>query len=116
MPLSDVQVRQAKPRDKACKLFDAGGLYLEVFPTGGKRWRMKYRFDGKEKCLAFGTYPDVPLAGRKRCWRVFWSDAQAVPIRRYRLNNTPEQVSLFWCTGCQNKLKRQLNHAVWARW
>lgn len=62
MTLSDAAIRKAKPADKATRLFDGGGLYLEVSPTGGKLWRWKYRFDGKEKRLALGTYPDVSLS------------------------------------------------------
>ncbi len=61
MPLSDVQVKTAKPAEKPVRLFDGGGMYLEVSPTGGKLWRMKYRFEGKEKRLSFGTYPAVGL-------------------------------------------------------
>ena len=62
MTIKDVTVRNAKPKDKKFKLFDGEGLYLEVLPTGGKYWRMKYRFAGKEKCLALGVYPYVTLA------------------------------------------------------
>ena len=62
MPLTDLEVRKSKPADKAVKKFDGGGLYLEVSPAGGKLWRLKYRFDGKEKRLALGTYPDTSLA------------------------------------------------------
>lgn len=62
MALSDAAIRNAKPGDKAVRLFDGGGLYLEVSPVGGKLWRWKYRFDGKEKRLALGTYPDVSLS------------------------------------------------------
>ncbi|MFJ1253822.1 tyrosine-type recombinase/integrase [Cupriavidus sp. CuC1] len=61
MPLTDTAIRTAKPTDKTQKLFDGGGLYLEVAPSGGKWWRMKYRFAGKEKRLSFGVYPDVGL-------------------------------------------------------
>jgi integrase len=61
MPLTDVKIRSAKPREKSYKLSDSGGLYLEVSATGGKYWRWKYRFAGKEKRLAFGVYPDVTL-------------------------------------------------------
>ena len=61
MPLTDTAVRNAKSSDKPVKLFDAGGLYLEVAPSGGKWWRFKYRFDGKEKRLSVGIYPDVKL-------------------------------------------------------
>lgn len=62
MPLSDVVIRKAKPADKIQRLFDGGGLYLEITPAGGKLWRQKYRFAGKEKRLAHGTYPEVTLA------------------------------------------------------
>jgi len=61
MPLTDTAIRSAKPKDKTFKLFDGGGLYLEVNPAGGKWWRWKYRFGGKEKRLSFGVYPDVSL-------------------------------------------------------
>ena len=65
MPLSDTSVRNAKPASKAVRMFDGGGLYLEVSPAGGKLWRLKYRFDGKEKRLALGIYPDVGLKGAR---------------------------------------------------
>ena len=61
MPLTDTAVRAAKPQAKTRKLFDGGGLYLEVSPAGGKWWRWKYRFGGKEKRLSLGVYPDVSL-------------------------------------------------------
>lgn len=61
MPLSDTAVRSAKPTDKAYKLSDDKGLFLLVHPNGSKYWRQKYRFDGKEKTLAQGVYPDVSL-------------------------------------------------------
>jgi hypothetical protein len=61
MPLTDTAIRNAKPGKKPIRLFDGGGLYLEVFPTGGKWWRLKYRFEGKEKRLSLGVYPDVSL-------------------------------------------------------
>lgn len=60
--LTDTQIRLAKPRDRAYKIFDADGLYLQVSPQGGKWWRFKYRWDGKEKLLSLGTYPEITLA------------------------------------------------------
>jgi integrase len=62
IPLSDTKVRNAKPTSKQRKLFDGGGLFLLVTPSGGKLWNMKYRFDGKERKLSFGTYPEISLA------------------------------------------------------
>ncbi len=69
MPLTDTAIRNAKPgitaagktTDKPYKMGDAGGLYLEVAPSGGKWWRLKYRHGGKEKRLSLGVYPDVGL-------------------------------------------------------
>jgi hypothetical protein len=61
LPLTDTAIRNAKPGKKPVRLFDGGGLYLEVAPTGGKWWRLKYRFAGKEKRLSLGVYPDVSL-------------------------------------------------------
>jgi integrase len=60
--LTDTQVRGAKAVGRPRKLFDSGGLYLHVMPNGGRYWRFNYRFQGKGKTLALGTYPDVLLA------------------------------------------------------
>jgi hypothetical protein len=62
MPLTDTQARKARPTANPYKLSDSGGLYLAVMPPGGKLWRWKYRFDGKEKLMALGRYPEVSLA------------------------------------------------------
>jgi len=61
MALTDVRIRQTAPTDKPQRLYDAGGLYLEVSKTGAKLWRWKYRVGGREKRLALGRYPDVSL-------------------------------------------------------
>jgi integrase len=61
MPLTDTAIRNAKPTEKPVRIFDGGGLYVEISPAGGKLWRLKYRIDGKEKLLALGMYPDVGL-------------------------------------------------------
>ena len=61
IPLSDMKIQKAKPNDKSITLFDGGGLFLMVTPSGGKLWRFKYRFNGKEKKIAFGSYPEISL-------------------------------------------------------
>lgn len=66
MALTDMAIRNAKPRAKPYKIGDALGLFLLVQPTGGKLWRLKYRVDGKEKKLAIGTYPEVSLGDARR--------------------------------------------------
>ncbi|MFJ5469137.1 tyrosine-type recombinase/integrase [Pectobacterium carotovorum] len=62
MPLTDVKVRSAKPEDKAYKLTDGEGMHLMVHPNGSKYWRLQYRFDGKQKTLALGVYPEITLS------------------------------------------------------
>lgn len=62
MPLTDTAIKNAKPGSSDRKMADGGGLYLQVTPSGGKLWRLKYRIDGREKKLAIGKYPDVTLA------------------------------------------------------
>ena len=61
MPLTDTAIKTAKPAAKPRRLYDERGLYVEVSPAGGKLFRFKYRFAGKEKRLALGQYPDVSL-------------------------------------------------------
>jgi hypothetical protein len=61
MKLTDATIRTAKPKDRPYKMADGGGLYLYATPTGGKLWRMAYRFAGKPKTLSFGAYPYIGL-------------------------------------------------------
>ena len=56
-----IAIAKAKATGKPSKTFDGGGLFLFATPQGGKLWRLKYRFGGKEKLLSLGVYPDVPL-------------------------------------------------------
>ena len=66
VPLTDLAIRKAKVLDKAYKIADGAGLYLEVTPTGSKLWRMKYRqLNGKENRLSFGRYPETSLAAAR---------------------------------------------------
>ena len=60
-PLSEEDISSANNAEKAYRLFDGGGLFLLVTPNGGRRWRFKYRFEGKTKILALGLYPEVSL-------------------------------------------------------
>ena len=59
--LSDVKIRAAKPQDKLYSISDGEGMFLEISPKGGKWWRFKYRFNGKQKRLSLGTYPSTSL-------------------------------------------------------
>ncbi len=68
MPLTNLKVDKAKPKEKQYKLADERGMYLLIHPKGGKWWRLDYRFQGKRKTLSLGTVPDVSLkeARKKR--------------------------------------------------
>ncbi len=66
LPLTDLQVSKAKPTSKEYKLSDGGGLFLLVTPSGGKLWKLKYSFAGKENKLSLGSYPTVSLADARK--------------------------------------------------
>lgn len=59
MALTDTAIRKAKPQPTAYQMTDGSGLYLQIIPAGGKLWRWKYRFNGRETLMSFGGYPDV---------------------------------------------------------
>jgi hypothetical protein len=62
MPLTNIQIRGAQPRDKGFKLHDTLGLHIFVSPTGFKSWRFRYRYLGKEKQILLGSFPETTLA------------------------------------------------------
>ena len=68
--LTTGDIESAIPGEKNFRLYDGGGLYLEVAPTGGKWWRLKYRFERKDKRLSLGVYPEVGLMEARE-----WQDA-----------------------------------------
>jgi integrase len=107
MTLTDTAIKNAKPGTKPVKLFDGSGLFLLLTPEGGRRWRLKYRFDGKEKLLALGVYPEVPLklartraedARRSLAEGIDPSDARraAKAARAERAANSFEVVAQEW--------------------
>ena len=107
MKLNARQVDAAKPKEKAYKLADGAGLYLEVVPSGSRYWRMKYRFNGKEKRMAFGVYPAVSLAqaralrdeAKKKLAEGIdpsFAKKEETLVRDVRLHNTFQAVALEW--------------------
>lgn len=66
MPLSDLQIRKFKPKDRPYRSSDGGGLFIEVRPNGSKLWRLAYRFEGTQKLMALGSYPETSLARARK--------------------------------------------------
>jgi hypothetical protein len=60
-PLSEVEIKKAKPKDKQYRLFDGDGMSLLIFPDGRKRWRLDYSFNKKRSSVSLGKYPDISL-------------------------------------------------------
>jgi integrase len=65
-PLTDTEIKKTKPSTKQITLFDGGGLFLLISPSGGKLWRFKYRYAGKEKLMSFGSYPELSLTDARQ--------------------------------------------------
>jgi integrase len=74
IPLTATQIKETKPKEKDFKLFDGGGLFLLITKRGTKLWRLKYKFDGKEKLLSLGAYPTISLAKARELREVYKLD------------------------------------------
>ena len=86
MPLTDTGIRRVKPESKPLKLFDERGLFLLVNPNGGKWWRFKHRFEGKEKLLALGgnhaKETRITSCRPERQWRLGPQERRCDPQQR----------------------------------
>ncbi len=126
MALKDTEIKHAKPQEKPYKLFDGGGLYLLVNPSGSKYWRYKYRTGGKEKVLAIGVYPAVNLAQARERHRVAQkqimdgidpgADKKARRKARDAANaNTFKAVATKWHAYWKQGLTERYADHVWTR-
>ena len=97
MPLTDSEIRSTVPRERPFKISDGGGLHILVNPNGSRLWRLKYRFQGKERLASFGSYPaiSIKLARQRRddFRRILATGDDPMAPRRGR---TFEAVSLEW--------------------
>ena len=120
MKLTDIKCKSAKPKDKAYKLFDGGGLYLEVLPSGKKLWRLKYYYLCKEKRISLGAYPLVTLAeardAREDAKKLLLKEIDPSTARKDKkresarnAENTFKAVALEWHE--QNKERWSVNYA-----
>jgi integrase len=126
MSLTDAAVRNAKPKAKPYKLSDGGGLFLWVQPSGGKWWRYKYRFAGKEKLLALGAYPDISVAeARERhvqARKVLASGSDPGEVKKeakrlavLKSETSFEAISREWCESRKHKWVTSYGEAMLTR-
>jgi integrase len=115
MTLTDTRIRNAKPKAKAYKLSDGGGMYLLIKPDGGRYWRLDYRFVGKRRTLALGVYPIVTLSESRARWQAARKSlaqnidpvtAKRVAKRAAKLagENTFETVAREWLNNQRRRL------------
>ncbi len=95
--LSAVTVRNTKPTNTIKRLSDGYGLLLEIRPSGAKYWRYNYRFAGKQKTLALGTYPETSLAtareAHEQAYNLVANNIDPTEIRRAEKQNIIEEAS-----------------------
>lgn len=123
VPLSPLQVNNAKPKGKQYKISDGGGLYLLVTPSGGKLWRLKYRFQGREKKLALGAFPEVSLAAarhkRDEAKKLLAEDIDPGIARKKKKEQEIQQQTTFqqvaeeWHQRFQAKWAPKTAKAIW---
>jgi len=86
MPLTDTRIRGLKPNSRTKRYSDGYGLYVEVTPGGSKLWKLAYRFEGKQKTLSFGPYPEVSLARarerRLEAWTMLFEGVDPSAIKK----------------------------------
>src|SRR3989338_348459 len=86
MPLTDIEIKKEKAKDKPYRMTDGGGMCLLVHPNGGKYWRLAYRFGGKQKTLALGVFPDISLADardrREQARKLLANDADPGAVKQ----------------------------------
>ena len=113
MKLTDIQIRNAKPKKKIYKLGDGTGLYLQISPSGGKYWRYNYRYINKNKTLSLGTYPKISL---KEARKLFFEARQMLDdgvdpsfqkkvkksLKIEQADNTFQSIALEWVSKQRN--------------
>lgn len=127
MPLSDINIKNAKPKESPYKLPDGNGLYVLVHTGGGKYFRLNYRYDGKHRTLALGTYPEVSLKlARDKAFAAKQQIADGIDpaahkqatksARTESLTNSLDVIAAEWlrtkCNDHSDRPKRQLGYIL----
>ena len=124
MALNIPQIKNAKILDKQYKLADAGGLYLLIHPNGSKYWRLKYRYLGKEKVMAFGVYPIVSLKDarlkRDEAKKILSNSGDPIQIKKsnqrakmLNAENSFNSIALEWWNNAREGWKEEHAYNVW---
>ena len=117
MKLTELAVKNAKAKDKPYKLTDGDGLYLHVTAGGSRLWRLKYRYDGKEKLLSFGGYPDLSLSearGKRQAARNLLANGfdPSVVKQEERTAKAERQTNSFECIA-REWHKKMVSDGAW---
>jgi integrase len=119
MPLKDAEIRTIKPGERPLKLFDGHGLFLLVQPTGSKLWRLKYRWQGKERLLSLGPYPSLTLAAAReeraealRCLREGIDPSVRKSVRGQK-GDTLRAIATRWHAGRKGDWTADFAADVW---
>jgi hypothetical protein len=118
MSLTEFEIRAAKAKPKAYKVYDEKGLFLLVRPNGARLWRFKYAYAGVEKLLSFGSYPEVPLkrARAKRDEaRKLIADAVDPSAKRKSEKSAQAETFVAVATEWLETKKKVLTESTWAR-
>lgn len=124
--LTDLQCKNAKPKAKAYILSDGQGMYLEITPSGGKLWRFKYQWDGKQKRMAMGSYPEISISdAREKRFEARAMVAKGIDpsekkkeakVARLTDNqNTFEAVAKLWYAKKSQELGQRYAEQTWNR-
>ncbi len=122
MPLTDTQIKNLKPADKPKRFYDGGGLFLEVTPAGGKLFKYKYRFGGKEKSLSLGKYPDVSLSdargkhqGARKQVAAGYDPSAVKQAEKHKVSSLFGDVALEWWESQKEKWSPVHAQSIWRR-
>lgn len=126
MPLTDTKVKNAEPRDKKYRISDGEGLFMQIEPNGGKYWRLRYFWEGKEQTLSLGVYPTVCLSEARDRRYIARKDLanglnpgtkkkEQKQLARFKAANTFQAIAKEWFDLNQEKWVERHAKAVWRR-
>ena len=112
--LTELSIKQAKPKEKQYKLTDGEGMYLRVYPNGSKYWQLQYWFDGKQKILSIGVWPNISLIdAREKRYEAKKKIKDGInPIEEKRKERQDHLVNLNLCHLCAISISERTGMSV----